>query len=876
MRLFDEAARARPEATALVTSAGRATYDTLRLRAEAVTRALLALGLAPGAPVGVALPRSIESMVAVLGVLGAGGVYVPIDPGYPAERQRWMAADAEIRALIGDSATTAVPEWADPRTLVDLANIAAATMPVIASWPLPAPPPNAPLNILYTSGSTGKPKGVVGTHGAMLNRLQWAWEAMPLAADEVIGHRSSLSFVDAGPEMFTGLLGGVPTAILMAHEMADLSLFVTALRRHQVTRLTVVPSILAALVRTVPELGTTLATLRTWITSGEELGLPLLHAFAAAHPSATLVNLYGTTEITGDATGAFFRPGGQLPIDAVPIGHAIAGAELLVLDADGNEIPAGDTQQVCELYVSGPVLAQGYHHRPQEEALRFPRHPTRPRERAFRTGDLVRRRPDGALDYLGRVDNQVKVRGVRVELEEIERSLRATCSSLAAIAVVLADHHLVAFVTPADVDLELVRAAAERLPAVMVPSRYIALGALPMLPNGKSDRRTLAQLARVVRRELTPEECAQTATERHVASLWSSLLGRDDIARDDSFASLGGDSLSLAELLLALEKAPGLSRIGFAVARDGTLEEVARALDGEAALARRDTLASAPPAAPVITLTPLGKEGAQDEAVIAMLIVASVDEMIAAATELPARLDEVSAKAYCEASDGVVIRVDGEPAGAGRVHKNPNIGVGDFDVPPASVQLDEWLLPQWRGQGLLAEGRAWPLLAGWLAERFDHEVSVVWEDHSAMIAILRARGYTRLGRTFWESAPDGASATGFCASGYCEVWLYDLRPHRHRKDGEAWTEGREAAALEFAREGLCKDGEARTEGREARTEGREARTEGREARTEGREARTEGREARTEGREAWTEGREAAALELAREAAAPLSVKAGD
>ena len=770
-RLFDAMALAQPEALALISSLGSCTYRELRLRVDRLARVLAAHGVARGVPVGIGVPRSLGSLVAVLAVLRAGGVYVPIDPNYPADRQRFMATDAGIAALIIEAGEP-MPEWAEAIAVVAVD----AAGPEAQELPLPESVPDDLFNILYTSGSTGKPKGVRGTHGAMMNRLAWAWEAMPFGPDEVIGHRSSLSFVDAGPEMFTGLLRGVPTAIILPQELADLGLFVSALRNHRVTRLTLVPSILAALVRVVPDLGATLPDLRTWITSGEELGLPLLHAFAAAHPGATLINLYGTTEVTGDATGAFFRAGSLWPTDAVPIGHAIAGAELWILDADGAEVAAGD---IGELHVAGPVLARGYHNRPQEEALRFPRHPTRPRERVFRTGDLVRRRTDGALDYLGRVDNQVKVRGVRVELEEIERSLRAACPSLGGVAVVLADGQwLVAFVTPADIDLDEVREAAERLPAVMVPSRYIPLDALPMLPNSKCDRRTLVGLARVARRELAPEECPQTATERHVAALWSTLLGREDIAREDSFANLGGDSLSLAELLLALEKSPGLTRIGFSLARDGTLEEVARALDGHAASAPRAE-ATTTPSLPKITLTPLGEEGAQDDGVIAMLVVASVDPMISAATELPSRLDQASARAYCLASDGVVIRVDGQPAGAGRVHQHPNVGVGaNIVVPAGSVQLDEWLLPQWRGQGILAEGRAWPLLADWLAQRFDHEVSVVWEDHTAMIAILRARGYTRQGRTWWESGSDGEGGTGFCASGYCEVWLYDLRPHR--------------------------------------------------------------------------------------------------
>jgi amino acid adenylation domain-containing protein len=767
-RLFDEVARARPRDVAVFSSRGSCSYGELRRRADQVARALRAKGIEREAPVGVGVPRSLESMVAVLGVLGAGGAYVPIDPGYPAERQRWMAGDAGMRALVVDRRLAPIPEWATPETIVDLATLADDEP---HADPLP-PPDGAPgdlLYILYTSGSTGRPKGVCGTHAATLNRLRWGWEAFAFTAGEVVGHRSSLSFVDAAPEMFSGLLRGVPTAVLLPEELADLGRLVTALQRHRVTRMTVVPSILAALVRAMPELGAGLHELRTWITSGEELSLPLLRAFRAAHPTATLLNIYGTTEVTGDVTCAVFEPSRPLPEDGVPIGASMAGAELLVLDADGHSVPDGDAG---ELYVGGPVLARGYHHRPQEEAVRFPRHPMRPSERTFRTGDLVRRTPAGELLYLGRVDNLVKIRGVRVELEEIERCLRAEHAALEGIAVVLADgEQLMAFVTPVDVDLEALRNAAERLlPAVMQPSAFVPLASLPLLPNGKSDRRTLAARVAVTRRELAPERQPRTPTEQRVASLWSSLLRRDDIARDDSFASLGGNSLSLAELLLAFEKTPGLRRIELGLARDGTLEEVARVLDGGGAR----SLVEAPDS--TITLTPLGPEGANDARVLAMLVEASMDPALCAATELPARMDEARARAYCLASDGVVVRLDGEPVGAGLLQHHPNVGDGvdaPLEVPPGSVQLDEWLLPRWRGQGLLAEGRAWPLLAEWMARRFDHEVSIVWEDHLAMLAILSARGYTRLGRSYWQSGPEGDGTAGFC-----EVWLYDLRPHR--------------------------------------------------------------------------------------------------
>lgn len=815
---FEQQVAARPDAVAALSSRGTCSYGQLSRRAGRLAQALRRLGVGREATVGVAVPRSIESLVAVLGVLKSGGAYVPIDPAYPVERQRFIAEDAGLRALIVDSRQPAQPTWCDGSSVpwIDLAVLDGddADDPGPDQAPDGWDPPDAAgsqpedlLYILYTSGSTGRPKGVCGTHQAMLNRLAWGWQALPFAAGDVVGHRSSLSFVDAGPEIFSGLLQGVPTAILHPDEVLDLSRFVEVLRALRVTRLTVVPSILAALLRGLPALGTALPALRTWIASGEELALPLLQAFRRALPMATLINLYGTTEVTGDVTCAVFAPDTPLPRDSVPIGEAMAGADLWILDAQGAPVPEGE---VGELYVGGPVLARGYHRRPAEEALRFPRNPQRLAQRVFRTGDLVRRDERGSLRYIGRLDNLVKVRGVRIELEEIERSLRGTCPELGDIAVVRSDDdELIAFVAPVDVDPARLRQAADRLlPAVMRPSRYLPMAALPLLPNGKCDRRSLRLHSGQAQRQIAADQQPQTATERRLAALFASLLRRSDIARSDSFAALGGDSLGLAELLLAVDQQLGSRgrRLDLGLARRGTLAQLAQVLDGgtvgesdtepalastaatagatrpkpePAALAASEDAQACGAGAAAITLSPLVESGACPDDVVALFVEASHDAMVCAATELPNRMDAARARAYCLAHDGVVIRLGGQPVGAGIVQHQPNIGELEpgVTVPDGAVQLDEWLLPQFRNQGILGESGAWPLLARWLARRFRHEVSVVWEDHLAMLAILRARGYQRLGRSMWQSHVECDGAQGMC-----EVWLYDLSPHRPPAD----------------------------------------------------------------------------------------------
>jgi hypothetical protein len=395
----------------------------------------------------------------------------------------------------------------------------------------------------------------------------------------------------------------------------------------------------------------------------------------------------------------------------------------------------------------------------------------------FRTGDRVRRDADGTLFFLGRTDDLVKVRGVRIETGEVERCLLAATPCPHEAAVVLADDgQLAAAVTPEDADLDALRAAAAHLPAVMRPARYVALASLPLSPNGKRDRRALRALVGPARREIPPARSPQTDTERAIAALWRTLLRRDDIAVDDTFAGLGGDSLSTAEMLLALEQRPLRAPVTLGDARDRPLADLAQILEGEAPAPSRAV-------ARAITLTAFGELAARDPSVVAMLVEASRDDEVRANTEFPQTMGEAEAQEYLRTHEGVVIRVDGEPAGAGVVHRPPHVGVG-VEAPPGSVQLDEWVRARWRGAGLLDEGGAWPLLRAWLAERYDDEVSVVWEDHLAMLAILRARGYTRLGRSYWTARDPDDHAVG-----HCEVWRFDLRAWRSGAAGRALGPG---------------------------------------------------------------------------------------
>lgn len=560
--LFLQTAMSRPDSVALTSCRGSLTYRELLSAAVSLAEVLRSRGAAKGTLVGIWLSRSVESVIAVLGTLLCGAAYVPIDPTYPTQRQQFLIEDSQLSLMVM-SQKQGMPKLAlGEVTLLDMDSIAQLSPERVLQF-VPTPTHARDLlYVLYTSGSTGRPNGVCGTHGATLNRLRWGLAALPFdpSEPEVIAHRSSLNFVDSVAELFSGLLSGIPTALLYPEETGDLGRLIVALRTLQVTRLTVVPSVLAALLRAAPALSDALPKLRLWTCSGEELPASLLQQFRIAHPLATLVNIYGSTEVTADVTYSLFPPGEPLPTERVPIGVSMAGAELLILDEQMQPVPDGESG---ELYVGGPVLSGGYLRRPSEQARRFVADPRKPDATLFRTGDRVRRGADGQLYYLGRQDNQIKLRGVRIELEEIERTLLANTAGLGELAVVVVgepgepvSRHLCAFYTPPDFDVAQLRQSAEHsLPVGMRPTEFVAMDRLPLLPNGKLDRPTLSQGLQRKARVLVPTEQPQTETEQRLVALYAQVLGQRHIGRHDSLEALGGDSLSLAELLARLDGA---------------------------------------------------------------------------------------------------------------------------------------------------------------------------------------------------------------------------------------------------------------------------------------------------------------------------------
>ncbi|MFD1117694.1 amino acid adenylation domain-containing protein, partial [Sphaerisporangium aureirubrum] len=522
-----------PDATAVVYEDETLTYRELDARAESLARRLRARGAGPERVVAVAVPRSAELMVALLGVLKSGAAYLPLDLDYPADRVAHMLADSGAAVVVTTTATAPRLPGAGAPLLMDEPGEAPETAAAVAAGP------DDPAYLIYTSGSTGRPKGVVVTHRAIVNRLAWMQGEYGLRADDRVLQKTPSSFDVSVWEFFWALCEGAAVVLARPDGHRDPAYLAGLIRERAVTTMHFVPSMLEAFLQ-VDEITADpswAAPLRRVFSSGEALP-----GSAAARwldlTGVPLHNLYGPTEAAVDVT---YHPCDGTPGAAVPIGRPVWNTGLRVLDSCLRPVPPGTPG---ELYLTGVQLARGYHARTGLTAERFVADPFgAPGERMYRTGDLVRTRPGGAVEYLGRTDRQVKLRGNRIELGEIEAALTAV-PSVARAAVTVRGSRLVAYVVPAAADAaleETLRAAlAEALPAAMVPGAYVVLDALPLTPSGKLDRDALPapEAARA------PARAPRTDGEREFAGIFAAVLKLGEVGADDDFFMLGGDSIT--------------------------------------------------------------------------------------------------------------------------------------------------------------------------------------------------------------------------------------------------------------------------------------------------------------------------------------------
>ncbi|WP_202638622.1 non-ribosomal peptide synthetase [Bailinhaonella thermotolerans] len=606
--LVDEQVRRTPDAIAVEFEGERVTYAGLAARANRIAHRLRELGAGPGTRVAVCAERSADLVAALLGVVKAGAAYVPLDPDYPPDRLAFMLADSGATVLLtgpgappaiarpGEGAEPGSASGAGPGAEGGTAGAAPygagerGDRPVavvsleddLGAYPATAPPvtatPEHPAYVIYTSGSTGRPKGVANSHRGIVNRLDWMQRAYRLTGDDAVVQKTPAGFDVSVWEFFWPLITGARLAVARPGGHRDAAYLRDLVTGRGVTTMHFVPSMLAAF---LAEEGVEAcaATLRRVVCSGEELPAHVVARFFERLPGVELHNLYGPTEAAVDVTAWRCSPG-ESP---VPIGRPIQNTDVHVLDPLLRPVPLGVPG---ELHIGGVQVARGYHGRPALTAERFVPDPYGPPgARLYRTGDLVRLRRDGALEFLGRIDAQLKIRGQRIEPGEIEAVLRERPGVREAVVLArddgpAGDRRLVAYVVPEEPrgeepgetggpgepggagaagarEAEL-RAALKRvLPDHMVPAAFVFLPALPLSPNGKLDRRALPAPPVPVREGRG--DAPETPAERAIAGVWAELLGVPEVRADDDFFDLGGHSLVAIQAVARLRRVlPGI------------------------------------------------------------------------------------------------------------------------------------------------------------------------------------------------------------------------------------------------------------------------------------------------------------------------------
>jgi amino acid adenylation domain-containing protein len=570
--LIAEHAERHPDQVAVQFDGKRLTYGELDGRANRLAQYLRGLGVGPDVLVGVCLERSLDLLVGLLGVLKAGGAYVPIDPGYPVARQSYMLSQSGAPVILTQ------------QRLVDgLPDGDARVVCLDGDWPsiekLPARPPVLDASpeqlayVIYTSGSTGDPKGVEIPHRALMNFL-WAMRERPgLCAEDVLVAVTTLSFDIAGLELYLPLITGARVVIAPTATAADPRLLAELLESVEATALQATPTTWRMLV----DAGWSGRRGLKALCGGEAMPAGLADELLGR--GVELWNMYGPTETTIWSTVSRVAERGATPT----IGRPIANTSLYILDSRLEPVPVG---VVGELHIGGDGLARGYRGRPDLTAERFIVHPFdgATGARVYRTGDLARYRPNGDVDFLGRVDHQVKVRGYRIELGEIETAL--TRHPGVRSAVVVPRHEgavaeLAAYVIPAGPPItaaELRRHVGQTLPGYMVPSTVTTLDAFPLTPNGKVDRKALPEPAR----ERSDEHefvAPRTDLERRLARIWERVLDIHPIGVSDNFFDLGVTSIVAATLFAHIERELGGELPLGALFSAPTIESLARLLE---------------------------------------------------------------------------------------------------------------------------------------------------------------------------------------------------------------------------------------------------------------------------------------------------------
>jgi amino acid adenylation domain-containing protein len=598
--LFAQAAAAAPGAVALTWEGGRMTYAELDERANRLARHLRRAGVAAGTRVAVCLERGPEMIVATLAALKAGGAYVPLDPAYPAERLAFMLADTAVPVLVTESSLTdRLPAHAARTVRVDADAAAIAAEPVDA--PAAGTDPEAAAYVMYTSGSTGRPKGVEVPHRAIV-RLVRGQDYVSIHPSDVFLQLAPASFDAATLELWGPLLNGARLAIHPAGQPTVESIG-RALAEHGVTVLWLTAGLFHLVVEERIEV---LRGVRQLLAGGDVLSVPHVRRVRAELSETALINGYGPTENT-TFTCCHRVAGAPGEGTSVPVGRPIANTYVRVLDAGMRPVPVGVPG---ELYAGGAGLALGYLNRPELTAEKFVADPYLPGARLYRTGDRVRWRADGTVEFLGRVDTQVKIRGFRVEPGEVEAALRSWPGVREAAVVVredtAGDRRLVAYVAGEVAADEVREHLRGRLPEHMLPDAIVRLDGLPLTANGKLDRKALRApgLGLAEERYVAP----RTSAEEVMAGIWAEVLRLERVGVEESFFDLGGHSLLAARVVSRVQQVFGVELPLRVLFEGPTVAELAKAVEEM----RRAGLPVLPSVVPVQRTGPLPLSFAQE------------------------------------------------------------------------------------------------------------------------------------------------------------------------------------------------------------------------------------------------------------------------
>lgn len=588
--LFEAQVSRTPDAIAVTFTGMQLTYAELNQRANQLARNLQALGVGPETLVGVLMERSLEMVIALYGILKAGGAYVSLDPEYPQDRLAFMVDDTRVPVLLTQEHLLAQVPQNDARVIcldADWTKIASAETANLSSG---VTADNAAY-VLFTSGSTGKPKGVVNCHKGICNRLLWMQDAYRLTEVDCVLQKTPFSFDVSVWEFFWPLLFGARLVVAKPGGHRDTRYLVNIIVNQGITTIHFVPSMLRMFLD--DQNADRCTSLKRVICSGEALSYELQERFFACLHAA-LYNLYGPTEAAVDVTHWTCQSGSDLGF--VPIGRPVANTQLYVVDENIKTVPIGEPG---ELLIGGVQVARGYLNRPKLTAERFIKDPfsPEPQARLYRTGDLVCYLPSGNLKFLGRIDYQVKVGGNRIELGEIESVLEAHPSVKQAVVLAREDEpedkRLVAYVVPEParkLDIAQLRLhLGVKLPDYMIPAIFVVLGAMPLSPNGKVDRRALPKPGNR-RPELEKAYAApRNELERYLASIWREILSLDRVGIHDHFFDLGGTSLQAARFINRLQQDLGENIYIVSVFESPTIAEYASFLqkDYSRSLARR-------------------------------------------------------------------------------------------------------------------------------------------------------------------------------------------------------------------------------------------------------------------------------------------------